>query len=419
MLSLFRKILVLSCAVLTLPSFAVSPTKTAEQAVVAHYADIAHEVFSDAYTSALQLQSFVKSFTQKPDAEGLTAAQQAWITARIPYQQSEAYRFGNPVVDAWEGQLNNWPLDEGLIDYVNDDDYFYALGNIGASLNIIANPIIDLGGETLDSSTINPELLRSLHELGGSAANVATGYHAIEFLLWGQDLHGHELGAGERPYTDYLIGPGCTHGHCDRRAAYLLAATELLVSDLKYMVAQWTPSIANNYRADLLAQSSSVGLARMFNGLGSLSLGELGGERIKVSLEANSTEDEHDCFSDNTHWSHYYDGLGIENVYLGRYRRMDGSLLSGPSLSDLVRKAQPDVDSKTRAALSKTMTALKVLADSAEAKTDTMKFDMMIAQGNNRGEEILGNILKALAAQTNAIESAAKSLAINPSATGN
>jgi putative iron-regulated protein len=98
---------------------------------------------------------------------------------------------------------------------------------------------------------------------------------------------------------------------------------------------------------------------------------------------------------------------------------MDGSLLSGPSLSDLVRKAQPDVDSKTRAALSKTMTALNVLTDSAEAKTDTMKFDMMIAQGNSRGEEILGNILKALAAQTNAIESAAKSLAINPSATGN
>ena len=31
-------------------------------------------------------------------------------------------------------------------------------------------------------------LENKLHEIGGNEANVATGYHAIEFLLWGQDL---------------------------------------------------------------------------------------------------------------------------------------------------------------------------------------------------------------------------------------
>ena len=418
--ALFRHVLALfACLILT--NFAQAETKTATKidakAVVKHYTDLAYAVYSDAESSARQLQTQVDVFLKAPSQKALLSAQQAWKTARIPYQQSEAFRFGNPVVDDWEHQLNSWPLDEGLIDYVADD-YFAALGNIGGDLNIIANPNINLGGEIIDASTINSTLLRSLHELGGSAANVATGYHAIEFLLWGQDLHGHELGAGERPYTDYSQGKNCSHGNCDRRAAYLRTAVNILVEDLSYMAKQWAPTQTGNYRSQLLALNNQIVLARMFNGMGSLSLGELGGERIKVSLEANSTEDEHDCFSDNTHWSHYYNGLGIENIYLGRYQRLNGDMLSGPSLSDIVRQAKPDIDRKTRQALSATMASLKVLTDTAEAKGKPIKFDMLIAEGNRQGEDILSTILKALVAQTRAFEAAASAINIDPTATG-
>ncbi len=52
-------------------------------------------------------------------------------------------------------------------------------------------------------------------------------------------------------------------------------------------------------------------------GLGSLSYGELAGERIKLGLMIHDPEEEHDCFSDNTHASHFFDALGIRNVYLG------------------------------------------------------------------------------------------------------
>ncbi|AMO68800.1 iron-regulated protein [gamma proteobacterium BDW918] len=420
MSALFRHAFVL-IACLVLSCFAQAEaqpeTKVNALAVVKHYADLGHAIYSDAESSARQLQIQIDAFLQAPDQKGLIAAQKAWQTARIPYQQSEAFRFGNPVVDDWEHQLNSWPLDEGLIDYVAED-YFAALGNIGGDLNIIANARINLGGEIIDASTINAELLRGLHELGGSAANVATGYHAIEFLLWGQDLNGHELGAGERPYTDYSQGAQCTHGNCDRRAAYLRTAVSILVEDLSYMSKQWAPNQAGNYRSQLLALNNQIVLARIFNGMGSLSLGELGGERIKVSLEANSTEDEHDCFSDNTHWSHYYNGLGIENVYLGRYQRLNGDILRGPSLSDLVRQANPDIDKKTRQALSATMASLKVLSDTAEAKEKPMKFDMLIAEGNQRGEDILSAILKDLVAQTRAFEAAAAAINIDPTATG-
>ncbi|WP_027873731.1 imelysin family protein [Spongiibacter marinus] len=384
------------------------------RAIVTHYTNLAHAVFEDAETTAQTLQSRVEALLAEPSEKTLVAARQAWIAARIPYQQSEAFRFGNPVVDDWEGQLNSWPLDEGLIDYV-DQSYAASLGNIAADMNIIANPNIALGGSTIDATTITPALLQDLHELAGNAANVTSGYHAIEFLLWGQDLNGHQAGAGERPYTDFSKGEACTNGHCERRAQYLLAATQLLVSDLAYMTRQWAAE-GDNYRRELLALPTEQALARIFYGIGSLSLGELGGERIKVALEANSTEDEHDCFSDNTHWSHYYNGLGISNVYKGEYQRIDGSWVRGPSLSQAVAASSAQADRALTAALSTTMARLQLLTQVAEHPERPQKFDMLIAPGNAQGRNLLGSILQALTNQTRAIEDAAASLGINPNA---
>ena len=275
-------------------------------------------VYSDAESTAKTLQTAVDAFLAKPNAETLKAAREAWIAARVPYLQSEVFRFGNTIIDDWEGQVNAWPLDEGLIDYV-DKSYEHALGNPGANANIIANTEIQVGEDKVDVKDITPEKLASLNELGGSEANVATGYHAIEFLLWGQDLNGTGPGAGNRPASDYLEGAGATGGHNDRRRAYLKAVTQLLVSDLEEMVGNWKPNVADNYRATLEAEPAETGLRKMLFGMGSLSLGELAGERMKVSLEANSPEDEQDCFSDNTHNSHFYDAKGIRNVYLGEY----------------------------------------------------------------------------------------------------
>jgi putative iron-regulated protein len=322
--------------------------------------------------------------------------------------QSEVFRFGNAVVDDWEGQLNAWPLDEGLIDYVASD-YQHALGNPGASANIIANSEIQVGEDTLDVSTITPETLASLNELGGSEANVATGYHAIEFLLWGQDLNGSTPGAGERPATDFVVGEGATGGHNERRRAYLKAAVDLLVTDLDEMVGQWQPGVADNYRASLEADSAANGLRKMLFGMGSLSLGELAGERMKVALEANSTEDEQDCFSDNTHNSHFYDAKGVRNVYLGEYRKVDGSTLKGPSLSSLVAKADAQADATLQADLQATEGTLQAMVDSANSG---QHFDQLIAADNSAGQQIVRNAIAALVKQTGAIEQVAGKLGI-------
>lgn len=382
--------------------------EAAAQAVVKHYAEMVYAVYSDSLSTAKTLQTAVDAFLAKPDADTLAAARTAWVAARVPYLQSEVFRFGNTIIDDWEGQVNAWPLDEGLIDYV-DKSYEHALGNPAATANIIANTEIQVGEDKVDVKDLTPEKLASLNELGGSEANVATGYHAIEFLLWGQDLNGTGPGAGNRPASDYLQGEGATGGHNERRRAYLKAVTQLLVNDLEEMVGNWKPAVADNYRATLEAEPVANGLRKMLFGMGSLSLGELAGERMKVSLEANSPEDEQDCFSDNTHYSHFYDAKGIRNVYLGEYTRTDGTKLSGPSLSSLVAKVDPATDNTLKADLEATEAKIQVMVDHA---LKGEHYDQLIAADNAAGNQIVRDAIAALVKQTGAIEQAAGKLGI-------
>src|SRR5262245_33450599 len=229
-----------ACAGLTAAIF-VLPAKAATdaKAVLTTYADIALAKYEDSLATAKVLDQAVAALIAKPSAETLNAAREAWKAARPPYQQSEVYRFGNVIVDDWEGRVNSWPLDEGLIDHVDKGYGTESDENALYTANVIANPSIEIDGQKVDASKITPEFLSgTLQEAGDNEANVATGYHAIEFLLWGQDLHGTGPGAGERPATDYST-TACTHGNCDRRAAYLRTATELLIADLSEMTAGW------------------------------------------------------------------------------------------------------------------------------------------------------------------------------------
>ncbi|WP_278921222.1 imelysin family protein [Pseudophaeobacter profundi] len=373
--------------------------------VLTNYANIAQAKYQDSLSTAQTLQAAVEALIAAPSAEALTAARQAWLAARVPYQQSEVFRFGNAIVDEWEGKVNAWPLDEGLIDYT-DASYGGATDeNALAALNVVANPEFELSGKTIDTSQITPALLaETLHEADGVEANVATGYHAIEFLLWGQDLNGTKHGAGQRSWTDYAAGDTCTNGNCDRRGAYLKAATDLLVADLDWMAAQWSETGAA--RSTLLA-NESAGISSMLTGMGSLSYGEQAGERMRLGLMLNDPEEEHDCFSDNTHNSHYYDGLGVQNVYLGEYVRVNGALVSGPSLSDLVAAADPDLDSEMRRKLSTTMQALGRIKTTAEAG---FSYDQMLEQGNAAGEALVMGGVNGLVDQTRSIERVVKVL---------
>ncbi|WP_416796495.1 imelysin family protein [Ciceribacter azotifigens] len=377
-----------------------APARAAPDAaqVLKHYAALAQAKYEDSLSTAEALDAAIDALITSPSDETLKAARAAWIKARVPYQQSEVYRFGNPIVDAWEGKVNAWPLDEGLIDYVDaaygtesDENALYVA-------NVIASPQIKIGGKEVDASKITPEFLaETLHEAGDIEANVATGYHAIEFLLWGQDLNGTGPGAGNRPYTDY-DPENCTNGNCDRRAAYLKAASTLLISDLKEMVAAWQPEGEATKEVE---KDPKAGIATILTGMGSLSYGELAGERMKLGVLLHDPEEEHDCFSDNTHNSHLNDAIGVASAYTGEYTRVDGTRMTGPSLSELVAAKDAVLDAEMKAKLTKTLDAMNAMAKRAET---VEAYDQMIGEGNVEGNATVQAAIDGLIDQTKTIE---------------
>ena len=309
-------------------------------------------------------------------------------------------RFGNVIVDEWEGKVNAWPLDEGLIDYVDAAYGTSSDANPAYTLNVIANPKVRIGPNVVDATNITPALLSgSLHEAQEVESNVATGYHAIEFMLWGQDLNGTGPGAGNRPASDFDT-KNCTGGNCDRRAQFLSAATDLLISDLQEMVAAWAPNGAA--RADIVGKPGNEALSTILTGLGSLSYGELAGERIKLGLILHDPEEEHDCFSDNTHNSHYYNQVGMVALYSGAYKRPDGRVVKGPSVADIAKAKAPGAHSAMDKVMSAALAKMQVMKDTADS--NKMAYDQMIGEGNAAGNKIIQDVVDGLVAQTKGIE---------------
>ncbi len=397
-----------ACLALAFADGSAARATPAVRDVTRVYGDIAEAAYADALTTARTLQTAVTALVTTPSPTTLDGARAAWVAARVPYMQTEVFRFGNPIVDALEGRVNAWPLDEGLIDYVAPSYGTASDSNPLYTANVIATPKLTVGGRPVDATAITKSLLAdTLHQADKVEANVAAGYHAIEFLLWGQDLNGTGPGAGNRPATDFDV-VACTGGHCDRRRDYLTTAVELLIDHLAEMVEVWRPSGAAR---NALEGSDQVALIAIFTGIGSLSFGEMAGERMRLGLLLNDPEEEHDCFSDNTHNSHFYNVVGIENVYLGRYRRTDGTLVSGASVSDLVRARSPEADSRVRAALAASVLKfgeLKRRAETIEA------YDQMLGEGNAAGNAMVEGGIAALIAHTAEVERAIAVLELKP-----
>ncbi len=387
---------------------AKNSTTVTKEAVLSNYADLALHMYGDSLTTAKQLKTALQVMTDEPTPANMENAKQAWKAARAPYQQTEVYRFGNAIVDDWEGKVNAWPLDEGLIDYVAPSYGADSEDNPLYTANVIANSRFKLSGNEVDATRITKTFLaETLHEIDGVEANVATGYHAIEFLLWGQDLNGTKAGAGNRPVTDFDV-KNCSWGNCQRRVDYLLTATDLLIDDLQWMVQQWTQQ--GEARATLM-KDPDAGINAMLTGMGSLSYGELAGERIKLGVLLHDPEEEHDCFSDNTHNSHFYDIKGIENVYTGAYKKVNGEMIEGASLFQLVSQQDTDIANSLKTDIESSLQKAQVLVTSAEK--EGVAYDQLLAENNPEGNAKIIAVVDALLVQTQSIEKAVSSLGLS------
>ena len=324
--------------------------------VIANYANLVYQNYLDALTDAEELEVAINTFTANPTATNFVAAKIAWKASRESYGTTEAFRFANGPIDdenGPEGLLNAWPLDENFIDYVEDN---------GTVLNGgIINTITEY-------PEITKEVLEGLNENGGEK-NISVGYHAIEFLLWGQDLTDpSKLIPGQRPYTDFVDGG--TALNQERRRAYLDICAELIVENLTYLVDTWSEGGA--YRSTFLALDEDVALQNIYLGITTLVLAELPVERMSVALSNADQEDEHSCFSDNTHRDIILNLKGVINVYNGTYGDVKGA-----SLADLVEEANTEFYQSTAKAI-----------EAAESKVDAIyiPFDFAISGGKDSEE---------------------------------
>lgn len=334
---------------------------------IENYSAIVLASYQDSLSVAEELQDAVEAFVAAPSAATLEDARDAWLASREPYLQTEVYRFyGGPIDDddGPEGLINAWPLDESHIDYVQGDD----------DAGIVNDPSVEIDADTLDD--LNDPV---------DDTRVASGYHAIEFLLWGQDFDPE--GPGDRPFTDYVTGEGGTAQNQDRRALYLTTATEVLVGHLEDLVAEWEEG-EDNYREELHDTTDADALTRVLTGMRILSGFETGGERLLAALDTNNQEEEHSCFSDNTHRDMVQDVQGVQNVWLGSYDGLTAATtVSGTGIRDVVAAAD--------AALAERVTD-KIEESLSLANALQRPFDREIAADNPAGNarvEALGTAL--------------------------
>lgn len=308
------------------------------RAVVENYATNVHASYAKSLADVKALRTAVDELVQNPSNTSLGAAKDAWNAARPVYLQTEAYRFyGGPIDDEEtgpEGLINGWPLDEFYIDYVE------------------GMPTAGIINDPMGYPTISKDVIAQANEAEGEKA-LSAGFHAIEFLLWGQDQS--TTGPGARPYTDYVTDAGGTADNQERRGLYVREAASLLEDNLTVLVDAWKPG-AENYAKAFVAAPPRDSLGNMMTGIASLAGAELSTERMNNAYEERDQEEEHSCFSDTTHVDHLNDLIGIENVYYGRFGTNDG-----PGIDELVEKVSPELNAKVKADIAAARAAIEAI----------------------------------------------------------
>jgi putative iron-regulated protein len=350
-----------------------------KHAVVANYTKVVSATYQDAVAGAERMGVAIEALLAAPSEESLAAARRAWLAARVPYSQTEAFRFYDGPIDQVESAVNSWPIDENYLDYT------------------AGNPKAGLINDPRRFPVLSKEVLLSLNEKEGKK-NISTGFHAIEFLLWGQDTSTN--GPGNRPWRDFADGTE----NAARRRQCLRVITELLIEKLKAVAANWEDGQVANFRSKFVNGNADAALGMILKGIGALSGSELAGERLTSPYETKEQEEEQDCFSDNTRNDLIDDAIGIQNVVLGRYRPVNGKEIAGPGVGDLVKRLDPALGDRL---IAKAQDAVE------RARAIPQPFDQAIL-GNNAspGRVAVKGAIKEFQSLSDTIAASAKVLSI-------
>lgn len=238
---------------------------------VSAYVDLVSATYVEAQTAAVALRDAIATLRNAPSAGTLEAARNAWLDARAAYLKTEAFQFYAGPVDGPGGplpRLNGWPVDTTVVD------------------GLIADTSQSLGFRSLAQvNRVEPP------------ANITTGLHVLEYLLWGD---------GAASPESFATQP--------RRGEYAAAAAQLLSNDLGLVAAAWAPG-SNNYRASVESMDQRNALGRAFNGMTVLLGYEVPLRRIGAGLFPANRNFQPSPFSNTSELDNRFSFEGAKHVY--------------------------------------------------------------------------------------------------------
>jgi len=284
--------------------------------IIKRYANLAFKIYEETYTKTVELKNAVDEYVNDPSNQTkLIAVRNKWREARQKYLLTETLRFSDGPIDnpdilfvevdgsptELEGLINAWPMDEQF-------NECYLIGS-----NII-------GGSGCTQRPLDENSLINFNAENDREENVATGWHPIEYLLWGQDDADATKDPG-RGLTQTIHYFTSDPTFSPRRRTYLKNATNILLNHIKMLKDSWDPSDQNSYYHKFVNDPNA--LKKIITGFASFSKNELAAERLN-GIDTRDQEDEHSCFSDTTNQDFYYNALGIKIFFTGDYNGEEG-----------------------------------------------------------------------------------------------
>ncbi len=312
------------------------------KAEIQGYAQLAADTYAATLIAAQRLQTAVDAFLATPDDDTLTRARDAWINGRRSWELTEAFRFYDGPIDIADNELgplnrlDGWPVDPAAIDYVED--------------NPTAGIVNDMKQALTRATLVSQD----------RAGHPVTGWHAIEFLLWGQEPPGSTGEAGDRAVTDYLPN----QPNNDRRRAYLKLTADMLVDDMHYLVESWDPKSRNSYAAAFRLLNQREALGRIMNGIAQLTGQEMATNRLANALDAKDPHRLTSRFSAQSYQDFVFALRGVRDVWTGDF---GGD--SRPGVGALVGRIDPALAQKILHALDHAEESIADLESPLERET--------------------------------------------------
>jgi len=305
-------------------------------AIINQYVDaVVLPTYSDLKTKNSALYDAVVNFGNTPSDANFAKICDAWLTAREPWESSEAFLFG-PVADyGLDPNMDSWPLDqEAIVNILTSENW---------------NAMVWTGDYDEESEAI-------------AAAQNVRGFHTLEFLAF-RDGKARTLNDaatdGEAANAVY------NSSNANAWAQYMKNTALLLVKDVTTLVDAWNNGYAATFKShnggDFTSGLSCIeqlidGCIDIAGEVGSAKIGDpynlyVSGKTTEALYAVESWYSWHsrDDYTNNI--------LSIRNAYYGS---RDGNI-NNNSLSMLVKKYNADLDIRVKDAISAAASAIQAI----------------------------------------------------------